>query len=101
MPTLADLSRRYAGTGVQFIGIGVDSNQNVETFLRKVPVDYPIFVSGFGGADLAREFGNTEGALPFTVVIDANGAVRSTKLGEIVPDELRHTLEAMGIKSAT
>jgi thiol-disulfide isomerase/thioredoxin len=101
MPTLADLSRRYAGTGVQFIGIGVDSNQNVETFLRKVPVDYPIFVSGFGGADLARDFGNAAGALPFTVVIDANGAVRSTKLGEIVPDELRHTLEAIGVKSAT
>jgi thiol-disulfide isomerase/thioredoxin len=100
MPALADLSRQYAGKGVQFVGIGVDSKQNVESFLRKVPVDYPILISGFGGADLARSFGNTAGALPFTVVIDANGAVRSTKLGEIVPDDLRHTLDAIGLKSA-
>jgi thiol-disulfide isomerase/thioredoxin len=101
MPALADLSRQYAGKGVQFVGIGVDSEQNVQSFLQKVPVDYPIFVSGFGGADLAREFGNAAGGLPFTVVIDANGAVRSTKLGEIAPDELRRTLDGIRANSAT
>jgi thiol-disulfide isomerase/thioredoxin len=99
MPLLADLSRQYAGKGVQFVGIGVDSEQNVRSFLRKVPVGYPIFVSGFGGADLARSFGNAAGGLPFTVVIDANGVVRSTKLGEISPDELRHTLDAIHVDS--
>jgi thiol-disulfide isomerase/thioredoxin len=100
MPALAELSRQYAGKGVQFIGIGVDSEQNIQSFLRKVPVDYPIFVSGFGGADLARDFGNAAGGLPFTVVIDANGAVRSTKLGEIAPEELRHTLDTIRANSA-
>ncbi len=101
MPALADLSRQYASKGVQFVGIGVDSEQNVQAFLRKVPVDYPIFISGFGGADLARSFGNTAGGLPFTVVIDANGAVRSTKLGEITPDDLRRTLDAIKPNSKT
>jgi thiol-disulfide isomerase/thioredoxin len=101
MPLLTDLSRQYAGKGVQFVGIGVDSEQNVQSFLRKVPVGYPIFVSGFGGADLARNFGNAAGGLPFTVVIDANGAVRSTKLGEVSPEELRHTLDAIHADSPT
>lgn len=95
MPTLAGLAHRYAGKGVRFVGIGVDSEKNVQAFLQKTPVNYPIFVSGFGGADLARSFGNTVGALPFTVVIDANGAVRSTKLGEVVPGELERTLDAI------
>jgi thiol-disulfide isomerase/thioredoxin len=95
MPTLARLHREYANKGVQFIGIGVDSEKNVKAFLQKVPVDYPIYVSGFGGADLARSFGNTSGALPFTVVIDAKGTIRSTKLGQIQPDELRRTLGAL------
>jgi thiol-disulfide isomerase/thioredoxin len=101
MPALAELSRQYAGKGVQFIGIGVDSQQNVQSFLRKVPVDYPIFISGFGGADLARGFGNAAGGLPFTVVIDANGVVRSTKLGEVVPEELRHTLDEIRMHPVT
>ncbi|MEA3122802.1 MAG: hypothetical protein QOH33_2392 [Paraburkholderia sp.] len=100
MPMLTDLSRQYAGKGVQFVGIGVDSEQNVQAFLRKVPVGYPIFVGGFGGADLARSLGNAAGGLPFTLVIDANGAVQSTKLGELNADELRHTLDTIHANSS-
>jgi thiol-disulfide isomerase/thioredoxin len=95
MPELVRLHDRYAKKGIAFIGIGVDSSQNVQNFLKKIPVDYPIFVSGFGGADLARSLGNTAGALPFTVVIDANGVVRSTKLGQVAPAELSKTLDAL------
>jgi thiol-disulfide isomerase/thioredoxin len=95
MPELVRLHDRYAKKGIEFIGIGVDSSQNVQNFLKKIPVDYPILVSGFGGADLARSLGNTAGALPFTVVIDANGAVRSTKLGQVTPAELSKTLDAL------
>jgi thiol-disulfide isomerase/thioredoxin len=83
MPALSDLQRRYAQKGVQFVGIGIDSAPNVTHFLEKVKVDYPIYVAGFGGADIARQFGNTTGGLPFTVVIDKTGRVRYTKLGEI------------------
>jgi thiol-disulfide isomerase/thioredoxin len=95
MPTLAQLHHEYASKGVQFIGIGVDSEKNVKAFLQKVPVDYPVYVSGFAGADLARNFGNTAGGLPFTVVIDAKGTIRSTKLGQIQPGELKKTLDAL------
>ncbi|PMS23242.1 redoxin [Trinickia dabaoshanensis] len=95
MPELVRLHDAYSSKGVQFVGIGVDSQQNIQAFLKKVPVDYPILVSGFGGADLARSLGNSAGALPFTVVIDANGVVRSTKLGQVAPVELRKTLDAL------
>ncbi|ABC36532.1 thioredoxin family protein, putative [Burkholderia thailandensis E264] len=95
MPELVRLSREYEKKGVRFIGIGVDSEQNVKNFLKKVPVDYPIVISGYGGADLARNFGNTAGALPFTVVIDETGKVRETKLGQIHPDELKRTLDTL------
>ena len=95
MPELVRLHDTYARKGIQFVGIGVDSQQNVQSFLKKVPVDYPILVSGFGGADLARNLGNAAGALPFTVVIDANGVVRSTKLGQVSPAELSKTLDAL------
>ncbi|WJF89889.1 TlpA disulfide reductase family protein [Paraburkholderia bonniea] len=95
MPELVALHHEYAKKGVQFIGLGVDSEQNVKAFLQKVNVDYPVYVTGFGGAELARAFGNQAGGLPFTVVIDANGVVRSTKLGQIQQKELRQTLDAL------
>lgn len=95
MPELSALQREYAKKGIQFVGLGVDSSPNIKTFLQKVHVAYPVYVAGFGGADVARAFGNTAGGLPYTVVIDANGTVRATKLGQIKPDELRHTLDAL------
>jgi thiol-disulfide isomerase/thioredoxin len=95
MPELSALQREYAKKGIQFVGLGVDSAANIKTFLKKVPVDYPIYIAGFGGADVARAFGNNAGGLPYTVVIDANGTVRATKLGQIKPDELRRTLNAL------
>ncbi|MFL9894779.1 TlpA family protein disulfide reductase [Paraburkholderia sp. RL17-381-BIF-C] len=95
MPALSQLQRDYAGKGIQFVGLGVDSDKNVQAFLQKVKVAYPVYVTGFGGADLARAFGNTAGGLPFTVVIDAKGEIRSTKLGQIDPQALKKTLDAL------
>jgi thiol-disulfide isomerase/thioredoxin len=95
MPALSQLQREYAKKGIQFVGLGVDSEKNIQTFLQKVKVAYPIYVTGFGGGDLARAFGNNAGGLPFTVVIDAKGNVRSTKLGQIDPAALRQTLDAL------
>lgn len=95
MPTLATMHREYEKKGITFIGVGVDSEKNVNAFLQKVPVDYPIYIAGFGGADLARNFGNNAGALPFTVVIDAKGAIRLTKLGEVDQKELKTVLDSL------
>jgi len=95
MPSLAGLQREYAKKGITFIGVGVDSEKNINDFLQKIPVGYPIYIAGFGGADLARSFGNNAGALPYTVVIDAKGQIRSTKLGEVDQKELKATLDAL------
>jgi len=95
MPALSQLQRDYAGKGIQFVGLGVDSEKNVQAFLQKVKVAYPVYVTGFGGAELARAFGNTAGGLPFTVIIDAKGAVRSTKLGQIDPQAVKETLDTL------
>lgn len=95
MPTLSELQRQYAKKGITFVGIGVDSPKNVSQFLGKVKVDYPVYVAGFGGTDLARQFGNSAGGLPFTIVIDKAGHVRYTKLGEVDPAKLGATLDAL------
>ena len=95
MPELSAMQTRYLPKGIQFVGIGVDSADNIQGFLKKVKVTYPIYVAGFGGADLARAFGNSAGGLPYTVVIDAQGTVRYSKLGRIDAAELRQALNAL------
>ncbi|KAG0164146.1 hypothetical protein DFQ30_010445 [Apophysomyces sp. BC1015] len=95
MPALSELQRRYADKGVRFVGIGVDSAKNVSQFLSKVTIDYPVYIAGFGGTELARQLGNHAGGLPFTVVIDKAGHVRYSRLGEIDPVKLGSELDAL------
>jgi len=95
MPALAALHKKYAAKGINFVGIAVDTAPNVQGFVHRVNVDYPLVVAGFGGGDLARQFGDEQGALPFTVVIDASGKVRSTTLGQVKPEKLAEALDAL------
>lgn len=95
MPDLGALSREVSGKNVQFIGIGIDSAQNMIAFEQKVKVDYPLLVAGYPGTDLAKALGDTAGALPFTLVIDPQGKVRLQKLGRVMPDEVRAALKPL------
>jgi thiol-disulfide isomerase/thioredoxin len=88
MPELDRFSRDFQSRGWQVVGVAVDGPTPVREFLHKTPVGFPIGLAGFGGAQLARELGNSGGGLPFTVVFDAAGKVVHTRLGQTSYDEL-------------
>ncbi|MEY4753913.1 MAG: hypothetical protein RJA44_1588, partial [Pseudomonadota bacterium] len=82
MPELDRFAREFAAQGWQVIGIAVDSKTPVNEFLKKTPVSFPIGLAGFAGTELARLLGNSNSALPFTVVFDASGRITQRKLGQ-------------------
>lgn len=92
MPELTALHAEYTPRNVEFIGIGIDSARNIQDFLKKVPVQYPLAVAGFAGTELAKSFGNAQGGLPYTVVITPDGAVTYRKMGRVRAEELRKAL---------
>ncbi|MBT8547841.1 TlpA family protein disulfide reductase [Polynucleobacter paneuropaeus] len=94
MPTLSRLQTEFKQQNVLFVGIGIDSPSNIREFLKKTPVAYPIVIGGIDGSNISKEMGNTQGALPFTVVINSQGKAVSSKLGKISEDELRSIIKA-------
>ncbi|MDF3835560.1 TlpA disulfide reductase family protein [Cupriavidus basilensis] len=92
MPDLAALHKEYSGRKVEFVGIGIDSATNIQQFVKKVPVNYPLAVAGFAGTELSRNFGNAAGGLPYTVIIAPDGTVSYRKMGRVSPEELRTAL---------
>jgi len=90
MPDLDTLHRSHPN--VQFVGIGVDTADNITRFIKKVPVAYPLLVAGNDGVDIVRGLGNSNGGLPFTVVFDADGGVARRILGPVSVDDLAATL---------
>jgi thiol-disulfide isomerase/thioredoxin len=94
MPALSRLQTEFKQQNVLFVGIGIDSPSNIREFLKKTPVAYPIVIGGIDGSNISKEMGNTQGALPFTVVINSQGKAVSSKLGKISEDELRSIIKA-------
>lgn len=81
--------------GARVIGVAIDSQDNVDKFLDKVPVKFPIFVAGHAGIEVTRGLGNHVMALPFTVLINAQGDLFSKVLGEVDPATLRRDISRM------
>ncbi|WP_299450085.1 TlpA disulfide reductase family protein [uncultured Pigmentiphaga sp.] len=91
MPELEALRQEFDGRA-QFVGIGIDSATNMQKFVQKVPVSYPLLIAGNVGTELARELGNASGGLPYTVVIDEKGSVLHQYAGRIKAETLRDVL---------
>jgi thiol-disulfide isomerase/thioredoxin len=92
MPELDQLAMASAAQGINVIGIGIDSPANIAAFATKLKISYPLYVAGMSGTDLARQFGNSNGGLPYTVLIGADGAVIKTYLGKLKFEELKADL---------
>ena len=95
LPLLNAFYQRHKSQGWEVLGFAVDQPTAVRMFLQRVPVAFPVAMAGLGGTDLARSLGNATGGLPFTVVIDANGAIAHTKLGKVSPDDLNNWARAV------
>lgn len=99
MPTLNAMAQKMPN--IQFVGIGIDTVDNIRQFVAKIPVSYPLLVAGHAGISLVRDLGNTAGGLPFTVLFDAKGNMIDSILGQVHPDDLAARIAVLVAKSTT
>jgi thiol-disulfide isomerase/thioredoxin len=92
IPLLVAAQRRYGAQGVQVIGLAIDQPKEVAAYRTAVGINYPLLVDDAQGIKLMELYGNRSGSLPFTVVLDSQGAVVSRKIGALHGDELDRLL---------
>lgn len=73
MPEFARLQEELGGRGLRFVGVAIDEQDAVRTFLKENPVNYPILIGDEQAPAWADSLGNSLSALPFSVVFDRNG----------------------------
>ena len=81
MPAFTRLQAKWAGRGVQFVGLSAEEPAKVIAFGRDLGINYPLWVGGDEVDAVARRLGNRLGVLPFTVLIDPRGTVLDRKVG--------------------
>ena len=94
MPALDRLAQAHAAK-LRVVGLAIDGRAPVEAFLKRQPVRFDIGLAAAAGTDLSRTLGNHAGGLPFTVLLDAKGAVVQRKIGETRYEELVRWLESL------
>jgi len=82
IPAFVALQEAHGEAGLQFIGIALDEAAAVADFVAEKGVNYPVLVGANDVVRLMQTLGNEIGGLPYTVVLDAGGAVVFTKQGE-------------------
>ncbi len=95
LPLINDFYRQNKANGWQVLGLAIDKPAPVQGFLKKMPLDFPVGMAAFLGVDLGHSLGNVAGALPFTVVIGAEGLVLYRKMGRLHAEDL---VKVLGLK---
>jgi peroxiredoxin len=81
IPAFVRLQDRYREQGVQFVGIALDSVENVREFMAEHAMNYPSLPGQGDAIELGKRYGNTVGALPYTVAVSRQGKVLLTHYG--------------------
>lgn len=87
---------------IQLIGIALDDKEKINKFLKTTPVSYPIWrYTGNNSRAVMRSYGNTVGALPYTVVRMPKCGQQQSLLGEVDGTKLDKTIADLRAKCLT
>ena len=95
MPAFSRLHDKYKASGVQFVGIAIDSVDKVREFNAKERISYPLLIGTMDTMLGSAALGNAAQALPFTAIIDRTGKLDSVKLGRFPETELDARLRVL------
>ncbi|HCX32304.1 MAG TPA: TlpA family protein disulfide reductase [Rhodocyclaceae bacterium] len=92
LPAFDRVSRRHSANEVQFVGISIDSADNVRQFAAREKIGYPLLVASTDVLSVTSPMGNRMQGLPFTVILDRSGAPRTVRLGTLSEAELEQAI---------
>lgn len=83
IPDFIAVRSRYLAKNVEIVGIAIDAATPVAAYAQKMRMPYPVLIGEGGALTLARALGNSSGALPYSVVINADGKIILRHLGRL------------------
>ena len=92
MPELSSLHEEYINKNLVVLGVAIDDVAAISDFVKETKVSYPLFAAEVHGMELAAGLGNDKSALPYTVIIKADGSVAKTYFGRITKPLLEEAL---------
>ncbi|WP_052378707.1 TlpA family protein disulfide reductase [Polycyclovorans algicola] len=93
IPVLVDAQTRWQDRNLQILGPAMDPVGRATELSERLGINYPVFYGNQEISQAAAALGDTLGALPYSVLIDPQGAIRHQKHGEFDAVELERLLK--------
>jgi thiol-disulfide isomerase/thioredoxin len=95
IPLFVKLQEKYAGRGLQFVGIAIDQPEKVRPFAAEFGMNFPILIGDADTIDLGKKLGNRAGVLPYTLIVGRDGKIVSTEIGAVKEAKLEALLGSL------
>ncbi len=96
VPELIALHKKY-GSKLNVVGIAIDNTDKVREFATQHQINYTLLLGSNDAIALSKQLGNSVGGLPFAVVVDAQGRIVQTLLGETPPGKFEELVRPLVI----
>jgi len=83
IPAFVEMQEKYKDNGVAFLGVAIEDKENVAKFIQEVPINYPTSYGVEEAYDVSAEYGNPDGALPYTLIISPEQIVLESYNGQL------------------
>lgn len=94
-PMFIEMQEQYGATGLQFVGVAIDSPDKVQDFMDTYGINYPMLIGDNDAIEIAKQYGDRYGALPYTVVIDRHGMIQFIQRGEMTREMVENATKRL------
>lgn len=95
IPLLQALQEQYGEKGLQVVGVAIDSREAIRDFAERLGVGYPLLYGVEAAMDVAARYGDTQGTLPYTAVIDRDGRIRKVFRKELKRADIESAIHTL------
>ena len=92
MPGFSRLQEKHASKGVQFVGIALDTPEQVADYAARMVIRYPLLAGDSSLFPLFSRLGNPHGNVPYTLIFGRDGRLLKTHMGYWPERDLEKTL---------
>lgn len=89
MPIFETMYRANKRLGFEIVGVAIDSPEKAQAMLDSMDISYPILYAEQTGMTIMDSAGNPQGLLPYSLLLDKNGAVIEQILGRIDEQQIQ------------
>ena len=93
IPDFIKLQNKYKDKDFTFIGIAMENRDDAKKYSEEIGINYPIVYENGASRALTTAYGNSAGALPYSILIDRNQKIIATYPGLLTPTRLSKAIE--------